>query len=620
MYSYPVAPDSHGRVLSNGVPPDLTPTVVKTAIYTAFPGDFVPVDATSGAIAVTVSAGPIDGARLAVKKIDSSSNVVTVALGGSDVFNKSGGGTTASLSLQNQALVLQYKASGAIWYVVSTDVPLSALDARYVQPTSPTLTTPVINGTPTGTGVATSASASTVALRDAQSNLTADAFIPGYTTVATAAGTTVLTADSTQDQEATGSSTQTYTLPSTGFVKGQTVEIVNSSSGGNITVNSTSGSNIVNVQPGWACRIKAKIDTPTSFAHWMVIGLFSTSVSFIDKTATANTLVQRTGQGNIAADVFVPSLTAVTTAAGTTVLTVDSTQDQRSTGSTTQTYTLPTTGIGAGWANEFWNQSSSLITINSSAGNLVKILAPGESSRIKAMVPTPTTAADWIATPGRITVRVLTVTQAAIPTFNTDLADVISITGLAQAITSMTTNQTGTPVAGDTLKIQITDNSSPRTIAWGSKFEAPLTLPLPTTTVNSIMLTADFVWNPVSSKWRLLRTDWDPRSVTSQPRVVSTASTGTPAVDAAITDQYELLALAVAITAVSIANPSDGQRVRIRIKDNGTPRAITWGSDFVAGPAALLTITVANMTHLNEFVYDAAALKWVCTLSHAAGY
>jgi hypothetical protein len=46
---------------------------------------------------------------------------VTVACGGSDVFNKSGGGTTATLTLLNQALVMQY-ASG-VWIVHSTDVP-----------------------------------------------------------------------------------------------------------------------------------------------------------------------------------------------------------------------------------------------------------------------------------------------------------------------------------------------------------------------------------------------------------------------------------------------------------------------------------------------------------------
>lgn len=46
----------------------------------------------------------------------------------------------------------------------------------------------------------------------------------------------------------------------------------------------------------------------------------------------------------------------------------------------------------------------------------------------------------------RITRRAPAITQSATPTINTDVTDVAHITGLAQAITSMTTNLSGTPV------------------------------------------------------------------------------------------------------------------------------------------------------------------------------
>jgi hypothetical protein len=109
----------------------LTATAVKTSAYTAAVSDLVPADATSAGFTVTLPSAPADKSRIVVKKIDSSANVVTVAAGGSDVFNKASGATTLTLQLQNQAVQLQYKASGAIWYVVSTDVPLSGLDTRY---------------------------------------------------------------------------------------------------------------------------------------------------------------------------------------------------------------------------------------------------------------------------------------------------------------------------------------------------------------------------------------------------------------------------------------------------------------------------------------------------------
>lgn len=105
----------------------------------------------------------------------------------------------------------------------------------------------------------------------------------------------------------------------------------------------------------------------------------------------------------------------------------------------------------------------------------------------------------------RIAKRAPTVTQSATPTINTDVTDVAHITGLAQAITSMTTNLTGTPIEGDTLRIDITDNGTARAITWGASFEAS-TVALPTITVISTRLDVGFVWNIVTSKWRIVAT------------------------------------------------------------------------------------------------------------------
>lgn len=100
----------------------------------------------------------------------------------------------------------------------------------------------------------------------------------------------------------------------------------------------------------------------------------------------------------------------------------------------------------------------------------------------------------------RITKRVIATTQSATPTINTDNLDVSHITGLAQAVTSFTTNLSGTPVDGDTLIIDITDNGTPRALTFGASFEAS-TVALPTTTVTSTKLTIGFRWNTATSKW-----------------------------------------------------------------------------------------------------------------------
>jgi uncharacterized protein DUF5907 len=109
----------------------LTATSVKTSNYTASAGDLIPADASGGNFTITLPTAPTDKSRITIKKIDTTTNAVTIALAGSDVLNKSGGGTSVNLVLLNQAISLQYASSSSIWYVVADDLPLSQLDVRH---------------------------------------------------------------------------------------------------------------------------------------------------------------------------------------------------------------------------------------------------------------------------------------------------------------------------------------------------------------------------------------------------------------------------------------------------------------------------------------------------------
>lgn len=100
----------------------------------------------------------------------------------------------------------------------------------------------------------------------------------------------------------------------------------------------------------------------------------------------------------------------------------------------------------------------------------------------------------------RITPRVSSEASSATPTINTDTTDCHSITALATAITSMTTNLSGTPTNFQKLIIRIKDNGTARAITWGASFEAK-GVPLPTTTVISKVLTVVFLYDTVTSKW-----------------------------------------------------------------------------------------------------------------------
>lgn len=97
-------------------------------------------------------------------------------------------------------------------------------------------------------------------------------------------------------------------------------------------------------------------------------------------------------------------------------------------------------------------------------------------------------------------VRTNTITSHATPSINVGTTDIFTITALAEAITSMTTNLTGTPVNGQKLTIRIKDNGTARAITWGASF-ASRGATLPTTTVLGKYLYVGFIYNSTASVW-----------------------------------------------------------------------------------------------------------------------
>lgn len=119
--------------------------------------------------------------------------------------------------------------------------------------------------------------------------------------------------------------------------------------------------------------------------------------------------------------------------------------------------------------------------------------------------PVPFTLPDWLST-GRITPRAGTAAgPGGTPTLNTDLYDIYTYTALAAAITSMTTNLSGTPTIGQRLLLGFKDNGSPRTIAWGTSYVASGNAPLLATTVTSKQHWCALMWD--GAHWVAMATD-----------------------------------------------------------------------------------------------------------------
>jgi hypothetical protein len=160
------------------------------------------------------------------------------------------------------------------------------------------------------------------------------ATLMGYTSTATAAGTTTLTNTSSYYQQFTGTSTQTVVLPVTStLITGWTFHIVNNSTS-NLTVNSSGGNLVITVIPGTTAMVTCILTSGTTAASWE-----SGLTDFSTYTGTGNVVMATT-----------PTITGPTYASDTYVaavtLTVANDIVHLSAPSTAYTVTLPTPTAG----------------------------------------------------------------------------------------------------------------------------------------------------------------------------------------------------------------------------------------------------------------------------------
>lgn len=137
---------------------------------------------------------------------------------------------------------------------------------------------------------------------------------------------------------------------------------------------------------------------------------------------------------------------------------------------------------------------------NVKISDLAESTAPAQTDILEMEVSSVSKKVSLINANKAVTLRVTTIVSDAEPTVNTDNCDYVTITALATAITSMTTNLSGTPVNFQKLVFRIKDNGTARAITWGASFQSG-TIALPTTTVAGKTLLVGFIYDSVDSKW-----------------------------------------------------------------------------------------------------------------------
>jgi len=171
----------------------------------------------------------------------------------------------------------------------------------------------------------------------------------------------------------------------------------------------------------------------------------------------------------------------------------------------------------------------------------------------------------------------------------------------------LTTPNVGVATATSINKVTITApaTSSTLTVADGKTFTASNTLTLTGTDATS------FAFPGTSDTVATLAATQTLTNKRINPRTVSTASTATLTPDISAYDQLNLTAQAVSLTvAAPTGTPVDGNKLVIRILDNGTPQTITWNATYTVIGVTLPTTTTANKMVYIGCVYNSTNTRW----------
>jgi hypothetical protein len=169
--------------------------------------------------------------------------------------------------------------------------------------------------TPTAVPLAAAATASAIALRDGNANLTTNSLIEAVATIATAAGTTTLVVGSAQLQQFTGTTTQTVVMPNaTTMSNGQSFFITNRSTGA-VTVNANGGGLLQTMAASSQCEFTL-ISNGTSAGTWDVAYSITNAGSGGGSVTSVSVASANGFAGTVATSTTTPAITITTSITG----------------------------------------------------------------------------------------------------------------------------------------------------------------------------------------------------------------------------------------------------------------------------------------------------------------